>query len=162
MLIRLSIVIEFVFSPKKYSSKSPLVIFKSVSILILITIWENVFQNPGASSSNDGHPVFSSNRQSHQRYFHDLPRYITFSIFLIFLKKQQKNWFFVKGPFWDKLSETTFETASNHSPAKEETVSLLPFEASSLSSPLMTHFFLLQNSSTLLYWPLLLFTTCVP
>ena len=29
---------------------------------------------------------------------------------------------FWKGPFWDKLSETTFETASNHSPAKEETV----------------------------------------
>ena len=79
--------------------------------------------------------------------FHDISHFQYFSYF----SKKLKTDFFVKGPFWDKLSETTFETASNHSPAKEETVSLLPFEASSLSSPLMTYFFLLlillQNSS---------------
>ena len=79
--------------------------------------------------------------------FHDISHFQYFSYF----SKTTKNWFFVKGPFWDKLSETTFETASNHSPAKEETVSLLPFEVSSLSSPLMLHFcllvILLQNSS---------------
>ena len=78
--------------------------------------------------------------------FFDISHFQYFSYF----SKKLKTDFFVKGPFWDKLSETTFETASNHSPAKEETVSL-PFEASSLSSPLMIHFFLLlillQNSS---------------
>ena len=27
-----------------------------------------------------------------------------------------------QGPFWDKLADTTFQTAEFHSPAREETV----------------------------------------
>ena len=115
-------------------------LFKSLLSLWMIEVMWNLSQSLGVSCLSDGPLVFSSSRRSPQRWKYIMPSTIfgvgdltkiQMSKDGMFWQGCRAPWMFtssshkmsLKGPFWDKLSETTFETATNHSPAKEETVS---------------------------------------